>query len=72
MLLADRLTDAQKVFEAHLELFPEDAEAYDNLGEIHHKAGRKDAAIASYKKSLALDPANTNAVKMLEKLGVKP
>jgi len=69
MLLGDRLAEAQKVFEAHLELFPEDADAYDNLGEVHMKAGRKDAAIASYKKSLALDPSNTNAAEKLKKLG---
>ncbi len=72
MLLAGRLTDAQKVFEAHIELFPEDAGAYDNLGEVHLKAGRNEEAIASYKKSLALDPENTNAVRMLEKLGARP
>jgi tetratricopeptide (TPR) repeat protein len=69
LLLANKLTDAQKVFEAHVELFPDDADAYDNLGEVYSKAGQKDAAIASYKKSLTLDPKNTNAVKMLEKLG---
>jgi hypothetical protein len=34
-------------------------------------AGLRVEAIASYKKSLQMNPANTNAVRMLEKLGVQ-
>jgi CubicO group peptidase (beta-lactamase class C family) len=72
-LLRERKTaDAVKVFEANVELYPEDANAYDSLGEGYMEAGQKEKAIANYKKSLAMDPKNTNAVKMLEKLGVKP
>jgi len=32
-------------------------------------AGERAPAIANYRKSLALDPKNQNAVRMLEKLG---
>jgi CubicO group peptidase (beta-lactamase class C family) len=71
-LLAGNIPGALKMLEANVELFPEDANAHDSLGEAYLKAGRKEEAIASYKKSLQLDPANTNAVKMLEQLGARP
>jgi tetratricopeptide (TPR) repeat protein len=72
LLLAGKLNDALKVLEANVEFYPEDSNAHDSLGEAYFKAGKKEAAIASYKKSLQLDPQNTNAVKMLEQLGVHP
>jgi CubicO group peptidase (beta-lactamase class C family) len=72
LLLSGKHADAVKVLEAQIKYFPEDAEAHDSLGEGYSKGGRKQEAIASYKKALALDPQNSNAVKMLEKLGAKP
>lgn len=72
LLLENQHADAIKVFETCVELYPEDANAHDSLGEGYFKAGRKAEAIASYKKSLQLDPKNTNAVKMLEQLGATP
>jgi CubicO group peptidase (beta-lactamase class C family) len=71
MLLSGKHADAQKMLKAHLELFPDDADAHDNLGEAYFKAGSKQEAIASFKRCLELDPKNTHAVEMLEKLGVK-
>jgi CubicO group peptidase (beta-lactamase class C family) len=64
--------DALRVFVANTEIYPQDANAYDSLGEAYAKAGKKEAAIASYRKSLQLDAANPNAVKMLEQLGARP
>jgi Flp pilus assembly protein TadD len=64
------VSDAIKVFEANVALYPNDSNAYDSLGEAYMNAGRKDEAITNYKKSLELNPKNDNAVKMLEKLGV--
>ena len=46
-----------------------DANAHDSLGEGYMAARRNAEAIASYRKSLALDPANANAGAMLKKLG---
>lgn len=71
-LLAGNIPDAVKLLKANVEFFPDDSNAHDSLGEAYMKAGRKDEAIASYKQSLKLDPKNTNAVQMLEKLGAKP
>jgi CubicO group peptidase (beta-lactamase class C family) len=72
LMLEGQLADAVKVLEANVELYPEDANAHDSLGEGYFKAGKKEEAIASFKKSLQLDPKNSNAVQMLEKLGARP
>lgn len=63
-----KLPDAIKVFQANIAVYPEDSNAYDSLGEAYMNAGRKEAAISNYRKSLQLDPKNDNAVKMLQKL----
>jgi Flp pilus assembly protein TadD len=69
LLLESNLADAVKVFTANVELYPENANAHDSLGEAYMKTGKNAEAIASYRKSLQLDPKNTNATRMLEKLG---
>jgi CubicO group peptidase (beta-lactamase class C family) len=71
VLRAGKLADAVKLFEANVALYPEDANAYDSLGEGQMAAGLKDAAIASYKKALEMNPKNAGAIRMLEKLGVR-
>lgn len=71
-LLAEKRTaDAIRVFQLNVDVFPGDANAYDSLGEAYMAAGRNELAIASYRKSLELDPKNENGVAMLRKLGVE-
>jgi cytochrome c-type biogenesis protein CcmH/NrfG len=38
---------------------------YDGLGEAYFQSGHWDSAIKHYAKSLALDPNNENAIKMI-------
>jgi CubicO group peptidase (beta-lactamase class C family) len=71
LLRAGDGADAVKVFEANVQIYPDDANAYDSLGEGHMKAGNVKAAIENYRKSLAMDPKNENAKKMLLKLEAK-
>ena len=71
LLRAGRTTDAVKVFDANVLLHPNDANAYDSLGEGQMAAGLEEAAIASYRKSLQLNPKNGNAIEKLQKLGVR-
>lgn len=71
LLRAGKTADAVKLFEANVALYPDDANAYDSLGEGQMQAGLKEAAIANYKKSLQMNPKNDHAIKMLEKLGVR-
>ena len=49
-------------------IYPDDANAYDSLGEGHMKAGNVKAAIENYRKALQMDPSNENARKMLKQL----
>jgi CubicO group peptidase (beta-lactamase class C family) len=70
LLRAGRTMDAVKVFDTNVALHPTDANAYDSLGEGQMAAGLKEAAIASYRKSLQMNPKNHNAIEMLQKLGV--
>jgi tetratricopeptide (TPR) repeat protein len=69
LLRAGRTLDAVKMFEANVALYPDDANAHDSLGDGQMAAGLKEAAIASYRKSLQLNPKNGNAIQMLQKLG---
>ncbi|ATB37890.1 serine hydrolase [Cystobacter fuscus] len=69
LLRGGKVADAVKVFEANVELYPEDANTHDSLGEAYLEVGRKDEAITRYKKSLELNPKNDNAARMLEELG---
>ena len=50
------------------EEFPRSGNVHDSLGEAYLKAGQKDLAIASYRRSLALNPSNQNARDVLKKL----
>ena len=59
---------AIEVFKLNVEAFPQSANVYDSLAEAYMKSGDREEAIANYKKSLELNPENTNAVQMLEEL----
>lgn len=56
------------LFRLNTEMFPDSANTYDSLGEAYMAQGDREAAIANYRKSLALDPDNGNATRMLERL----
>ena len=47
---------------------PGSSNAFDSLGEAYMEAGRREEAVRSYERALALDPANENARQMLQKL----
>jgi CubicO group peptidase (beta-lactamase class C family) len=68
LLARRRLDDAIAVLQRNAHRFPESANAHDSLGEAWMTAGNRANAIASYRRSLELDPRNTNAAAMLQKL----
>jgi Predicted membrane protein (DUF2306)/Tetratricopeptide repeat len=63
-----RYSDAIRIFQFAVEMYPQSANAYDSLGEAYMDAGDKAQALANYRKSLELNPANRNAVQVLAKL----
>ncbi len=53
-------------------LYPQSGNAYDSLAEAYVKSGDRARAVENYQRSLALDPANTNAAEQLRLLGAEP
>jgi len=64
-----RVRDAIEVFRINTEAYPQSFNTYDSLAEAYMIDGDQKLAIENYKKSLELNPKNTNAVPMLERLG---
>lgn len=63
-----KTAEAIEVFTLTVNAFPRSANAHDSLGEAYAAAGDVARAIASYERSLALDPQNTNAQEKLQAL----
>ena len=55
-----------------MEQFPNSGNVYDSIGEAYIAVGDRALAIQNYTKSIALDPTNKNAVKMLAALKATP
>jgi tetratricopeptide (TPR) repeat protein len=53
----------------NVELYPASWNVYDSLADGYLANGDKELAIANYKKSLEMNPKNTNAAEALKKLG---
>ena len=67
-----RVKDAIEIFKLNVEMFPQNANSYDSLGEAYMESGDKALAIQNYKKALELNPKNTNAAEKLKKLEAAP
>jgi pimeloyl-ACP methyl ester carboxylesterase len=59
------LDDALAIFKLGTSLYPDNANLFDSLGEAQENKRDTAAAIASYRRSLELDPKNGNAVAHL-------
>ena len=64
----DNVDEAIAIFKLNVALHPEAYDPYDSLAEGYMAKGEKELAIQFYKKSLELNPNNSNAVEMLKKL----
>jgi tetratricopeptide (TPR) repeat protein len=69
-LSTDEMDKALAVFKLNIEAYPEGFNTYDSYAEALMKKGDKEGAIEYYKKSLELNPGNTNGINQLKKLGV--
>lgn len=67
-----RAADAIEVFRLNTEEHPASWNVYDSLAEAYAEHGDRDLAIANYKKSLELNPKNTNAAERLKRLEAPP
>jgi Rps23 Pro-64 3,4-dihydroxylase Tpa1-like proline 4-hydroxylase len=63
------LRDAAKRLERHLRTRPKDAEALRALGDLQRQQGHLDAAAATYKRLLALEPGDAVTARLVGLLG---
>lgn len=68
LLQAKKVNEAIEIFKLNIEMYPQSSNAYDSLGEGYMTRGDKELSIAAYKKSLDLDPKNTNATTKIASL----
>ena len=68
LLRKDKTKDGIEIFKLNVEMFPASANPYDSLGEAYLKDGQKELALANYKKSVELNPANAGAVQVIKRL----
>ncbi len=67
--LGEREVDAAVVaFALNVEAFPDSWNVHDSLGEAYMVRGDRELAIASYERSIELNPGNANGVEMLKRL----
>jgi CubicO group peptidase (beta-lactamase class C family) len=66
---AKKLPVALAYLKLNVEFYPNSWNTYDSLAEAYMANGDKELAIANYKKSLEMNPKNTNATEALKKLG---
>jgi Amidohydrolase family len=62
---------AIQILQLNVEAYPDSDNTYDSLGEAYMANGDKELASKNYKKSLELNPKNTNAIEMLKKLAAE-
>jgi CubicO group peptidase (beta-lactamase class C family) len=63
-----KIDEAVRIFQLNVEAFPESFNVYDSLGEAYMALGEKELAIMNYAKSLEINPNNTGAIRMLNKI----
>jgi uncharacterized membrane protein len=68
LIQARRFGDAIRILQLNVEAYPKSSNVYDSLGEAYMDDGKKSEAIANYRRSLAINPKNRNAVSMLQRL----
>ena len=62
--------EASEIFKLNVKAYPESYNVYDSYGEALMDAGNKEEAIKSYKKSIEINPGNTNGIEKLRELGI--
>jgi len=70
-LQSGKIKEAIEVFKLNVIAYPQSANVYDSLGEAYMANDDVERAIKNYKKSLELNPENTNAKENLKKLESK-
>lgn len=68
LLSGGQTAEALTLMKLIVRLYPDSGNAWDSLAEVYARSGDRPRAIQNYRRSLALDPANTNAAEQLRTL----
>jgi tetratricopeptide (TPR) repeat protein len=68
LLRSNKEAAGVEMFKLGVSLYPNDSNLHDSLAEGYEAAGNKPLAVASYQRSLELDPKNSHAVERLQAL----
>jgi len=68
LISRNKLDDAIAILKVNTEEYPGSFNTWDSLGEAYADAGRKEEAIAAYRKSLELNPTSRTGLDALKKL----
>jgi len=68
LLQNNDMIKALEVMKLNVLFYPENADAYNSLGEAYLKTGNIELAATNYKKSLELNPDNQNTKKILDQI----
>ncbi len=71
LLRQGKRAEAITLLALNVEFYPASANAYDSLGEAYMENGDTELAVKNYRRSLELNPKNSNAEQMLKKLEQK-
>jgi len=72
LLRTGKAKEAIEIFKLNVEAYPKSFNTYDSLAEAYMTINERELAIQNYKKSLELNPNNTNAVEVLKRLEKAP
>ncbi|HEV2836327.1 MAG TPA: DUF3471 domain-containing protein, partial [Pyrinomonadaceae bacterium] len=71
LLRSGKAREAVEVFKLNVEAYPQAFNTYDSLGEAYVAVNERELAKQNYKKSLDLNPKNTNAAEFLKTFETK-
>lgn len=72
LLRSGKSKEAIEIFKLNVEAYPQGYNTYDSLAEAYMTVNERELAIQNYKKSIELNPKNTNAVEVVKKLEKPP
>jgi tetratricopeptide (TPR) repeat protein len=68
LLRTGKTREAIEIFKLNVEAYPQGFNTYDSLAEAYMSINERELAVQNYKKSLELNPNNTNAAEVLKRL----
>ncbi len=63
-----QMDEALAIMEMNVALHPTSGNTHDSLAEVYYNMGRREDSLREYRRSLDLDPSNTNAERFIKEL----